>query len=148
MTGVASADTVRRAGVVHDAASDAALEQRHALARLTFEIEGPRHALRVEWILYQRDRAGDLLADLPSNEGPALLDRETGEVTAKKADHVANPVGLEHHLVGPRRHVARPLRAHRLRHRLVRGAVHVKLLEVGRHALRERRAVASDRSDL
>src|SRR6185295_17212594 len=108
MTGVARADAVRRARVVHDAASDAALEERHALARLAFEVEGPRHALRVERILHQRDRAGDLLADLATNEGPALLDRETGEVAAQEADHVANAVGLEHHLVRPRVHVARP----------------------------------------
>ena len=80
MAGVPLTGAMRGLRVVHDRLRDAALDERQALRRLTLEIERARQTLWVEWVVDERDVAGDLLPELPGHERPPLLDRETGEL--------------------------------------------------------------------
>ena len=51
-----------------DGARNAVLDEGQAVARLSFEVERARDRPRVERVLDERDRPGDLLADLPADE--------------------------------------------------------------------------------
>src|SRR6478735_4426889 len=86
-----------------DSARDAALDERDALLRPAFEVEGLRQAARVECVVAQRQLfVEDAFAD-PTGQIASLLDqaqavqRVPGEVLEKLGDSIR----LQHRAVAP-----------------------------------------------